>query len=160
MNGALDGLGDALAEEIRLERELAAAAGRRREALVSLDAAAVERASSREAELLAALAGAADRRRRWTSDLARSLVLPAAESSLTRVAAAVGEPARTRLEALAAELREALRELARVNDATRALTGRTLDHVKRAFGLLGGAREPGLYSRRGLQPRAMGDAIV
>ncbi len=151
--GSLDDLEAALAEEIRLERELAVAGLLRRDALVDLDAEAVEHAAAREQNLLAALAGAAERRLRRTSESARLLAVPGAETSLTRVAAEAAEPSRSRLRGLVAELREAFQDLGRVNDANRALTGQALDHVKHSFRILAVAREPGIYSPRGLQPR-------
>ena len=166
MSAPLAALEDALTEEIRLERELAAAGGRKRDALVALDAAGVDQATSREQNLLVALAAAAERRLRRTAEAARLFAVPEAEISVTRIAAAAGEPVRARLLALAGGLREALKEVFRVNVANRALTEQSLDHVKRFFRILGGAREPGVYSRRGFpqarpeNPKVMFDEVV
>jgi hypothetical protein len=161
----LKGLEGALAEEIRLQRELAGTGSRKRDALVRLDVVAVDQATSREQSLLGALGPAAERRLRRTLEVCRLLGIPEAEASVTRVADRVGEPWRAALLTHASDLRGALAEVARVNRSNRALTEQSLDYVKRFFRILGGGGDETNYTRRGLEsrgdaPRLMIDEVV
>lgn len=150
MLDSVKSLEGALAEEIRLERELLAAGTRKRDALVALDMKAVEQATAREQHLIAALGPAAERRLRRTSEATRQLGLADGEATVSHVAHRSGEPSRTRLLALVADLKTALREVTRVNGANKALTEQSLAHVKHFFRLLGGGGEELTYTRRGV----------
>jgi hypothetical protein len=150
----LKGLEQALAEEIRLERELAATGARKREALVRLDLGAVDAATSREQSLLGAIGQAAERRLRRTAETARLLGIPEGEASVTRIAERAGGPWGAGLSSQAAELRRCLEEVARVNRSNRSLTEQSLDYVKRFFRILGGVKDEVAYTRRGLDARA------
>ncbi len=161
----LKALEEALAEEVRVERELAAAGVRKRDALVAVDMGAVAQATAREQALLAALAPAAERRLQRTAEAARALGLPEAEARVTRIAQASGEPLRTRLLARAEELRAGLRDLARINAVNKALTEQSLQQVRNFFHALGGTGDEVTYSRRGVEtrpdaPKVMIDEVV
>ncbi len=149
----LGGLEEALAEEIRLEKELLATGIRKRDALVSVDMKGVEHATQRERNLRAALGPAAERRLRRTAEAARGMGLSEAEATVTRLAQRAGEPWRTRLLSHASTLRSTLKELSRVNGANKALTEQSLSQVKQFFHVLGGAGEEVTYTRRGLEAR-------
>ncbi len=161
----LGGLEEALADEIRLERDLLAVSARKRDALVALDLGGVEEATSREQDLLVELGGAAERRMRRTADAARLLGLPEAEAGVTRVAGRAGEPVASRLLARAAEFRRTLDEVSRLNRTNRRLTEQSIAHVKEFFLALSGAGHEVTYTRRGLEarpeaPRIMIDQVV
>jgi hypothetical protein len=161
----LRGLEESLEEELRLERELLEAGIMKRDGLVSLDLRGVDQASSLEQNILVALVPAGERRLRRTAAAARLLGLSDSESSVTRVAHRAGEPFRPRLLGQAQELREVLRQLARVNATNRALTLQSLAHVRRFFMILGGVEDQVAYTRRGREsrreiPKVMIDKVV
>jgi flagellar biosynthesis/type III secretory pathway chaperone len=161
----LKSLEDALADETRLERELLGAGSRKRDALVALDLRAVDQATSREQNLLVAVAGAAERRLRRTADAAKLLGIPEGEASVTRVARRAGEPWAARLSAAAEGLRQVLRELASVNRTNRALTEQSIARIRDFFAALSGSDREVVYTRRGLgsglgAPRILIDEVI
>ena len=165
MIAILKGLDEAMAEEIRIERELVSVGTRKRDALVALDMKGVEQATVRERTLLSALGPAAERRLHRTAEAARTLGLSEDGGAVTRIAQESSEPMRTQLLERAGELRRALQDLARVNGANKALTEQSLSHVKQFFRLLGGAGEEPVYTRRGLEtsreiPKVMIDEVA
>jgi flagellar biosynthesis/type III secretory pathway chaperone len=146
-------LEESLAGEVRLERELLETGARKRDALVSLDLREVEQATSREHNLLVALAGTAEHRMRRTADAARLLGLTEAEASVTRVAHRAGEPFCATLLSLAEELRRTLRDVSRVNTTNRRLAEQSIGHVRRFFQVLSGQEVEVTYTRRGMGQR-------
>ena len=150
----LKGLQDALVEETRLERELAAVGARKRDALVALDLPVVDQSTTREQQLIGMVGVAAERRLRRTAETARLLGVADGEASVSRIAERAGEPWKTALSAEAERLRAARRDVQRIHSANRALTQQSLVSVKQFFRALGGGGEEATYTRRGMESRA------
>ncbi|MCC6738587.1 MAG: flagellar protein FlgN [Planctomycetia bacterium] len=140
----MNGIADALEYEARLYGELLALLAAKRDALVALKTAEVERLVAQEEALVARLNDADALRRRVSAEAARAAGLPpGATLRQIAVADAALVPLRDRLQKL-------MVDVARANDLNRALAAQSLAHVREALLVLTGVEpEAAAYTRRG-----------
>lgn len=144
----MDALIRALEDEARMYGELLALLAKKRDALVSLRTAEVERLLAHEEALLSRLAEADSARRRVSAEAAFTAKLGAG-ATLAQIASAVPEP---KLRLLRVQLQGLAVEVARANDLNRALAEQSLLHVRETLLVLTGVdAEATAYSRRGAE---------
>ncbi|MHC4605504.1 MAG: flagellar protein FlgN [Planctomycetota bacterium] len=141
---------ECLEDEIRLQQGLHDLGARKRDELVRLDTEAMEKTSGEEQTVLVALGETAARRLKACQELARGVGIPDREATVRGLAAHLPLEQRTRMFALAQDLRGVMIRVARITKANRALTEQSLRYVHDFFGILTGASSgENTYGRTG-----------
>jgi len=142
----MDTLISALGNEARLYGELLVLLAQKRDALVALKTADVDRIVAQEEALLSSLGEADAMRRRAAAEAGRAAGL-APGATLLQIAG--HEPG---LAPLRDRLRKLMIEVARANDLNRALTEQSLEHVRDTLLVLTGVEpDAAAYTRRGAE---------
>jgi hypothetical protein len=138
---------------LRGYQELRGLAGEHREAIRRADTGAIGRAVARQTAVLQALADAEERRRALIAGATGVVTLPRTgrATTLSDVAAFVPEPARGRLLALAAELKEHMRAVQMQGTSLRAAATGLVAHMEGLMRQVGKQlSHAGTYSPRGV----------
>jgi hypothetical protein len=144
---------------------LAGLAGEKLGALRRADAPALQDCARREGELLNAVFRAEQQRKAVLARVAQSLHLPAEpRSTLTEIAARLGEPLASAVRARSTALQDAAAELQRKNGLVARVAQSLQSHVRGIFAeVAGAAHEPAGYGPRGQHetgtPRCWVDAV-
>jgi hypothetical protein len=136
----MDELIRVLTEELGIQRQLLDLGKQKRDALVAVDTARVDALTRRETVLLLAAGATAERRLKLTMETGKS---------------SLSEIADVRVQDLAKDLKQILRELGHVTRSCRVLAEESLGFVRRFFRLVSGAGQERLgYGPRGAAPAA------
>lgn len=139
-----------LEEELRLEEALLDLGRRKRDALVRMDAPAVDKANREEQALLTVLAETGAGRLKILREAAAACGVPEKEATVRGLAGRLSKPESSRLMGLAQRLQIVLQEVRRINDSNRKLTEQSLQYVRDFFEIVSGATvSEKTYGRRG-----------
>jgi len=157
-----------LGELRRLHDELSLVVRNKLESIRKADTDAIRSATTREEFLIGRIREQDGMRKQLLELIGKALDVPAPRArvmTIREVAAHVTEPARSRLLALAAALRERVRETAEGNRVAAVVSHEMLRHFRQVYEVMARVDDsPAVYSRTGRAERRCGtnvfDAVV